>query len=84
MIVEKNPDTFATPTPQRIPSWLSHYSRMDWVIVGALLASGMLGLVIVLVSLWEEYRYRQPREEGRDPPATQEEDWYSLDEANDF
>jgi len=83
MIVEKNPDTFATPTPQRIPSWLSHYSRMDWVIVGALLASGMLGLVIVLVSLWEEYRYRQPREEGRDCPAAQEEDWYS-DEANDL
>ena len=44
----------------------------------------MLGLVIVLVSLWEEYRYRQPREEGRDRPAAQEEDWYALDEADDF
>jgi hypothetical protein len=69
---------------------LPNYSRMDWVIVGALLASGLPGLVIVLVSLCEQYKYRQPweegrpRAEGRDRPAAQEEDWYALDEADDF
>lgn len=57
---------------------------MDWVIVGGLPASGLPGLVIVLVSLCEEFRYRQPWEEGRDPPAAQGEDWYALDEADDF
>jgi hypothetical protein len=68
---------FSPQLSQRIPSWSPHYSRMDWVIIGVAV---VLGLMLAVLSLDGEYRYRQTPENDRDRSAEREEHWYALDE----
>jgi hypothetical protein len=61
----------------RVSNWFSHYSSMDWVIIGVAV---VLVLTLALLSLDGEYRYHQTPEGDRDRSAEWEEHWYDLDE----